>query len=62
MSQKRDKRIRRIARDRYEYQLYYWQMNKPSKWRFFKYRKWKKSKPVYEYAEKQIKKIAKKKV
>ena len=61
MSEKKDKRIRRIARDRYEVQLYIWQMNKPSKWRIFKYRKWKKQKPVYEYTEKRIKRIAKKK-
>ena len=59
MSQKRDRQIRFIARRRYEIDLYIWQMNKPAKWRIFKYLKWKKRKPVYEYTEKQIKKIAK---
>ena len=62
MSEKKDKRIRRIARNRYECQVYLWQINKPSKWRIFKYLKWKKSKPVYEYTEKQTKNIAKGKV
>lgn len=61
MGAKQDKRIRRIARDRYEWQIYHWQMNKPAKWRIFKYRKWKKQKPVYQHTEKQIKKLAKKK-
>ena len=61
MSEKREKQLRRIARDRYDLQVYIWQMNKPAKWRIFKYLKWKKSKPVYEYTEKQIKNIAKKK-
>ncbi len=58
MSEKRNKQIRRIARFRYNAELYRWQMNKPSKWRIFKYLKWKKSKPVYEHVEKQIKNIA----
>ena len=62
MSEKKDKRIRRNARHWYEMELYRWQMSQPAKWRFFKYRKWKKSKPVYEFTEKKIKKNAKKKV
>lgn len=60
MSQKREKRIRQIARYRYNAELYTWYRNKPSRWRIFRYLKWKKSKPVYTGIEKQIKNIAKK--
>ena len=61
MSEKKDKQIRMFARQRYDVDLFLWEMNKPSKWRFFKYRKWKKSKPRYAAIENAIKNIAKKK-
>ena len=55
MSEKKDKKIRRIARAFYESEMKLWQEEKPAKWRIFKYLKWKKQKPVYEYTEKQVK-------
>ena len=59
MSQKKDRKIRGCARYWYGMELYKWRMEQPAKWRIFKYLKWKKQKPVYEYTEKRIKKIAK---
>lgn len=59
MSGKRDKQIRRIAKRLWRFQLYEWHRNKPSRWRIFKYLKWKKSMPRYADEEKQIKSIAK---
>lgn len=59
MSEKLNRKIRRIAHFRYNAELYRWQINKPSKWHIFKYLKWKKQKPVYEYTEKQIKELVK---
>lgn len=59
MSAKREKRIRRTARNAYKYNLYCWERSKPPLWRIFRYLKWKKQKPVYEYIEKKIKRTAK---
>ncbi len=59
MSEKREKQLHRFARKQYQKQLYIWQINKPSRWRIFRYLKWKKAKPVYERTEKKIKKIIK---
>lgn len=59
MSAKREKKIRMFARQRYEVECFIWYRNKPSKWRIFRYLKWKKQKPIYSDIEKQIRKIAK---
>ena len=62
MSGKRDKQIRRIATRLWKFQLCAWYRSKPSRWRIFKYLKWKKSMPKYADKEKQIKNISKKRV
>ena len=60
MSEKREKQVRRIARQRYKFDLMVWYSHKPSRWRIFRYRKWKKAMPTYTATEKKIKNIAKK--
>ncbi len=62
MSGKRDKQIRRIAKRLWRFQLSAWYRNKPSRWRIFKYLKWKKSMPRHADKEKKIKNISKKRV
>lgn len=61
MSQKREKQIRRIARNFYK--LYYkgWKTAEPPRWRFFRYFKWKRREPVYELVEKQIRRTSERK-
>lgn len=60
MSEKREKQVRRIARNLYKFHLSAWKRCKPSRWRIFRYLKWKKSMPVFDNYEKKIKNIAKK--
>lgn len=60
MSEKRDKQIRQIARWRWKAQIYAWYESKPSRWRIFKYLKWKKQMPRYANTEKYIKNLTKK--
>lgn len=62
MSGKRNKQIRRIATRNWKIQLYAWYKSKPSRWRIFKYLKWKKSMPRYAKEERRIKNISKKRV
>lgn len=57
--EKREKRIRQIARYRYNAELYIWYKNKPSRWRIFRYMKWKKAMPRYTGVEKEIRNIVK---
>ena len=59
MSEKRDKQLRKIARQQYQKQLLIWYSYKPSRWRIFRYLKWKRAMPKYENTEKKIKKIVK---
>lgn len=59
MSGKRSKQIRSNAKWRYTYKYSKWYMSKPSRWRIFKYLKWKKAMPKYEDEEKKLKYIAK---
>lgn len=59
MSAKREKRVRMIARQAHEISLNSWYRSKPSKWRIFRYLKWKRSMPVYDNTEKRIRKIIK---
>ncbi len=60
MSEKREKQVRRIARNQYNFYLSVWFRNKPKCWRIFRYLKWKKNRPNYQNIEKTIKNIAKK--
>jgi len=46
MSERQEKRKHRFARQIYEARLHFWLDVKPPKWRIFKYRKWRKSKPT----------------
>lgn len=55
MSAKREKQIRRIARNQYDFAVYVWRRNKPSIWRIFRYLKWKKEKPDYQRIERELK-------
>lgn len=59
MSEKRAKKIRRISRAQYEFHVRAWESRKPSRWRIFRYLKWKKQKPTYEHIEKRVKSMAK---
>lgn len=59
MSGKRNKQIRRIAKGIWKFKFSIWYRRKPSRWRFFKHLKWKKSMPKYEDEEKKLKYIAK---
>lgn len=61
MSQKREKQIRRIARNLYRLYFKGWQRRKPPRWRIFRYLKWKRQEPVYENIEKQIKRVGNRK-
>lgn len=60
MSEKREKQVRKLARQQHKIDLYIWYSHKPSRWRIFRYMKWKKSMPTYTTTEKKIKNIAKK--
>lgn len=60
MSEKREKQVRRIARNQYNFYLSAWLSNKPKRWRIFRYLKWKKNRPNYQNIEKTIRNIAKK--
>ena len=62
MSAKRDKQVRRIARNQFWFARNMWIQVKPPRWRIFKYMKWKKAEPKYQPYEKRIKDIAKRKV
>lgn len=55
MSEKKHKRIRRLARFLYEGNLRVWQHNEPPKWRIFAHKKWEKRKPVYDDYVKTVK-------
>ena len=59
MSGKRSKQIRRYAERRYAYVYSKWYRRKPSRWRIFKYLKWKKAIPTYSNAVKETKDIFK---
>ena len=48
MSQKKHKRMRRIARYLYEGNLTLWQNAEPPKWRIFRHKRWERRKPVYK--------------
>lgn len=61
MSAKREKTVRRIARNQYNFYYSVWVRNKPSRWRIFRYLKWKREQPSYYNIEKSIKNIVKKK-
>ena len=58
MSEKKEKKIRRIARYQYNSYYYAWIKNKPSLWRIFRYLKWKKEKPNYQRIENMIRSAA----
>lgn len=59
MSEKREKQIRRIAHKAYDAYFNAWIKRKPSRWRIFRYLRWKKSKPEYQRIEKQVKDLVK---
>lgn len=46
MSQRQEKKKRRMVRTAYNYLLEQWQLREPSKWRFISHWLWKKKKPV----------------
>lgn len=48
MSAKREKQRRRQLKREYEYDLRMWLMRKPPRILFWQYRKWKKSRPVFD--------------
>ena len=45
MNQKKARRMRREARELYEWNLAAWKSNRPSRFRIFTYLKWKKAEP-----------------
>lgn len=61
MSAKREKQVRRIARNQFRFARNMWLRSEPPRWRIFKYMKWKKAKPDYQLFEKKIRDIAKRK-
>lgn len=46
MSQKREKKRRRLARYDYQVELEFWRRWEPPRWRFISHWLWKKDKPV----------------
>lgn len=55
MSEKKAKRVRRIARYLYKGDLRIWQRNEPPKWRIFRHKRWGRCKPVYKDVERYVK-------
>lgn len=60
MSQKREKKIRRIARYLYGCRFQTWKRAEPPRWRFIARRNWMKAKPQYEAEEKFVRKCVSK--
>ena len=46
MNEKKAKRIRRIKLEQYRRAVFLWEQSRPPKILFWRYRKWKKNKPV----------------
>lgn len=55
MSQKRSKRIRRLARFLYRGNLGVWEKVEPPRWRIFAHKRWENRKPVYKDYEEMVK-------